>query len=71
VVWAGIWLVATVVLQAWEWLRAALSSVRLGETPFLSTRYARVVYASVLGFAAFVVAIVLHQPAPDIVYKAF
>ena len=27
--------------------------------------------ALALGFAAFVVAIVLNQPAPDIIYKAF
>jgi D-alanyl-lipoteichoic acid acyltransferase DltB (MBOAT superfamily) len=70
-VWAGIWVLATLVLQAWEWLRAALLSIALGPEPLLASRYARVVYASVLGFAAFMVTIVLNQPAPDIIYKAF
>jgi D-alanyl-lipoteichoic acid acyltransferase DltB (MBOAT superfamily) len=70
-VWVGIWLVATAVLQAWEWLRGALLSIQLGASAFLTSRYARVIYASTLGFAAFVVTIVLNQPAPDIIYKAF
>jgi hypothetical protein len=29
------------------------------------------VYASALGLVAFVVVVLLSQPAPDIVYKAF
>ena len=70
-VWLAIWLGATVVLAAWEWLRAALLSIKTSEGPLLTSRYARVVYASALGLAAFVMTILLNQPAPDIVYKAF
>lgn len=70
-VWAAAWLFATAVLAAWEWLRAALLSIKTSEGPVLTSRYARVVYASALGLAAVVVTALLNQPAPDIVYKAF
>jgi len=70
-VWVGIWLVATAVLAAWEWLRALLLSIQTDGGPVLTSRYARVVYASALGLAAFVVTVLLNQPAPGIVYKAF
>jgi D-alanyl-lipoteichoic acid acyltransferase DltB (MBOAT superfamily) len=70
-VWIAIWLCATVVLSAWEWLRARLLSIRTSEGPVLTSRYARVVYASALGLAAFVMTVLLSQPAPGIVYKAF
>jgi D-alanyl-lipoteichoic acid acyltransferase DltB (MBOAT superfamily) len=73
--WLGvllaIWLSTTVALALWEWLRAAFLSIRSSEGPVLTNRYARVVYASFLGLTAFVVAILLNQPAPGIVYKAF
>jgi D-alanyl-lipoteichoic acid acyltransferase DltB (MBOAT superfamily) len=70
-VWLAIWLCATVVLALWEWLRAALLSIKTSEGPVLASRYARVVYASALGLVAFVITILLNLPAPDIVYKAF
>ncbi len=70
-VWLAIWLSATAVLALWEWLRAALLSFRTSEGPMLTSRYARVVYASALGVIAFVITVLLNQPAPDIVYKAF
>jgi len=70
-VWLCIWLAATLVLAAWEWVRAALLSISLRGVPVLTSRYARVVYASLLGLAAFVVVFLLNQPAPGIVYKAF
>jgi D-alanyl-lipoteichoic acid acyltransferase DltB (MBOAT superfamily) len=70
-VWLAVWLSATVVLAAWEWLRAVLLSIKAPEGPVLTSRYARVVYASALGLAASVMTILLNQPAPDIVYKAF
>jgi PST family polysaccharide transporter len=53
------------------WLCAALLSIKIAEEPVLTSRYARVVYASALGLAAFVITILLNQPVPDIVYKAF
>jgi D-alanyl-lipoteichoic acid acyltransferase DltB (MBOAT superfamily) len=70
-VWLAIWLAATAVFAGWEWLRAALLSIQTAEGPVLTGRYARVVYASALGLAAFVVTVLLNQPAPGIVYKAF
>jgi D-alanyl-lipoteichoic acid acyltransferase DltB (MBOAT superfamily) len=70
-VWLAIWLCATVVLDAWERLRAALLSIKIAGLPVLTCRYSRVVYASALGLAALVMTVLLNQPAPDIVYKAF
>lgn len=70
-VWLAIWMSATGVLALWEWLRAALLSIKTTDGPVLTSRYARVVYASALGLAAFVITVLLNQPAPDIVYKAF
>jgi len=70
-VWFATWACATVVLALWEWLRAALLSIRFSEGPVLTSRYARVVYASALGLMAFVITVLLNQPAPGIVYKTF
>ena len=70
-VWLAAWLFATVVFTLWEWLRTALLSIKTAEGPVLTSRYALVVYASALGFAALVVTVLLNQPAPDIIYKAF
>jgi D-alanyl-lipoteichoic acid acyltransferase DltB (MBOAT superfamily) len=70
-VWLAIWLCATGALAAWEWLRAGLLSIQIGNEPVLTSRYARVVYASALGLAAFVVSVLLNETAPDIIYKAF
>ena len=70
-VWFAVWLCATVVLAFWEGLRAALLSVKTAEGPVLTSRYARVVYATALGLVALVMTILLRQPAPSYVYKAF
>jgi alginate O-acetyltransferase complex protein AlgI len=70
-VWLAIWVFATAALALWEWLRSALLSVRSNDVPVLTSRYARVAYASILGLTAFVITILLNQPAPGIVYKAF
>lgn len=70
-VWFGAWVGATIVLALWEWLRAALLSIKTTDGPILTSRYARVVYASALGLAAVVITVLLNQPAPGIVYKAF
>ena len=70
-VWLCVWLAATIVLELWERTRAALLSIEVSGQPVLLSRYARVVYASLLGLAAFVVIGLLNQPAPDIVYKQF
>jgi len=70
-VWLTIWLSATTVLALWEWLRAELLSIRAFGEPVFTNRYARVVYASVLGLVAFVMTFLLNQPVPGIVYKVF
>jgi alginate O-acetyltransferase complex protein AlgI len=70
-VWLAAWLAATAALQLWEWLRAAFLSIRTSGGPVLTSRYARVVYASVLGLTAVAITVLLNQPAPPIVYKAF
>ena len=70
-VWMAIWLSATVALAAWEALRTAMLSIRTTEGPVVTSRYARVVYASALGLAAVVITLLLNQPAPSIVYKTF
>ena len=73
--WLGVWLAiilcATAVLAFWEWCRDTLLSIKIAEESVFLSRYARVVYASALGLAALVVTALLHQPAPDIVYKGF
>jgi D-alanyl-lipoteichoic acid acyltransferase DltB (MBOAT superfamily) len=70
-VWLTIWLTATIVLAGWEWIRAVLLSLKTARRPILTNRYARVIYASALGFVAIVMLVLLSQPAPGIVYKAF
>ncbi|HZL52455.1 MAG TPA: MBOAT family O-acyltransferase [Terracidiphilus sp.] len=70
-VWLAAWLFATLILALWEWVRAALLSIKTTEGPVLTSRYARVVYASALGLVAVATMVLLNQPAPDIVYKAF
>jgi D-alanyl-lipoteichoic acid acyltransferase DltB (MBOAT superfamily) len=70
-VWAAVFLIATVVLALWEYVRALLLSIRTIEGPVLTSRYARTAYASALCFIAFVMTILLNQPAPGLVYKAF
>jgi alginate O-acetyltransferase complex protein AlgI len=70
-VWLTVWLTATVILALWEFVRAKLLSITAFGAPVFTSRYARVVYASALGLGAFVMTVLLNQPAPDIVYKAF
>jgi D-alanyl-lipoteichoic acid acyltransferase DltB (MBOAT superfamily) len=70
-VWLAIWISATVVLAGWEMLRSAVLSIRTAEGPVLTSRYARVVYASAQGMTALVMTVLMNQPAPDIIYKNF
>jgi D-alanyl-lipoteichoic acid acyltransferase DltB (MBOAT superfamily) len=73
--WLGVvtaaWLCATAILALWEWLRSSLWSAEAASRPVLTSRYALVVYASALGATALVITVLLNQPAPGIVYKAF
>jgi hypothetical protein len=52
-------------------LRAVLLSIQTAEGPVLTSRYARVVYASSLASTAIVLTLLMNEPAPAIVYKAF
>jgi D-alanyl-lipoteichoic acid acyltransferase DltB (MBOAT superfamily) len=70
-VWFTAWLVLTAGLAAWEWLRATLLSIDAGEGPVFANRYARTVYVSAMALTSLVVTVLLNQPAPGIVYKAF
>ena len=73
--WLGValsaWLIATTVLAAWEELRKVLLSMKTRTEPVLTTRYARMVYASLFGLAIVVFTLLLDQAAPEIVYRAF
>ena len=69
--WLAIGLCATALLALWEWVRAALLSIRTSEGPVLTSRYALVAYASILGLAALVITVLFKQPATAIVYKVF
>jgi alginate O-acetyltransferase complex protein AlgI len=70
-VWLTVWFGATTLLAIWERLRAVLLKLRTAEGPALTSRYALVVYATAMAVIALVVTVVLNQPAPGIVYKAF
>jgi alginate O-acetyltransferase complex protein AlgI len=70
-IWMAVWICATVVLAGWEQSRAVLLSIQTAEGPVLTSRYARVVYASSLALIAVVVTLLMNEPAPAIVYKAF
>jgi alginate O-acetyltransferase complex protein AlgI len=70
-VWLVIWFGASAVLAMWERLRAVLLQLRTSEGPVLTSRYALVVYGTAMGLIALVITVVLSQPAPGIVYKAF
>jgi alginate O-acetyltransferase complex protein AlgI len=69
--WLTIWFGSTAVLAILERLRVVLLKPQTAEGPTLTSRYALVVYATAMGVIALVVTVVLNQPAPGIVYKAF
>jgi alginate O-acetyltransferase complex protein AlgI len=62
---------ATTTLTIWEWFRTAMLTIKVSEEPMVTSRYARVVYATALGLVSLVLTILLNQPAPVIVYKTF
>jgi D-alanyl-lipoteichoic acid acyltransferase DltB (MBOAT superfamily) len=70
-VWFAIWLSAGATLTIWEWLRAALLTIKISGEPLATSRYARVVYATALGLLSLVFTVLLNQPASVIVYKTF
>jgi alginate O-acetyltransferase complex protein AlgI len=69
--WLLVWLTASLLLDVWERLRALVLSIKFAEQSVCTSRYARMVYATTFGLIAFVMTILLNQPSPDIIYKAF
>ena len=65
------WMCVSVALAIWEWLYFSLLSIKSGSESVLLSRYARVAYASAFGLMVVVFTILLNQPAPEIVYRAF
>lgn len=70
-VWLTAWVLATAVLALWEWLRGLLLSITYAGGPVLASGWAHVVYGSALGLVSLAIVVLLSQPAPGIVYKAF
>jgi alginate O-acetyltransferase complex protein AlgI len=70
-VWIAIWTGATVLLAAWEWLRAWALSERWQDRPMLESPYFRTVWDTALVTVSAAISILLRAPAPEIVYKGF
>jgi alginate O-acetyltransferase complex protein AlgI len=68
-VWLAVWIGATAALAVWEWFCESLQKAKGGFG--LSGRFARVILATTLALASFVMTGILSQPAPEIIYKAF
>ena len=69
--WGAVWIVATLVFAFWEGLRTRLLAIQTASGPILTSRYAKVIFATVMALLAFATTALIHQPAPDIVYKVF
>ncbi len=62
---------ATAALTVTETLRAAALDAGWKGRPIMLSRYTRTVWSVVLAFLCVSVAMLMHSPAPDIVYKTF
>jgi alginate O-acetyltransferase complex protein AlgI len=69
-VWGSVWIGAAIVLSTWEFIRVRLVTSQIASI-FLTSCYARVVFATTISLFTFAVTTLIGQPAPDIVYKAF
>lgn len=73
--WFGVWVAmigaSAVLLSVWESLHGKLLASGTRGAWLLSNPYVRTMNAATLGLLAFVLTVLLSQPAPDIVYKAF
>ena len=73
--WLCIWLViltsSTGVLAFWEWARGVVLGINYEGNAIFIGRHSRVIYTTVFVLAIFVMGVLLAQPAPDVVYKAF
>src|ERR1700743_3557539 len=57
---SAVWLIATAVLALWEWIRTILLSIKISDEPVVTSRYARIIYASALGLVAFGLTVLLN-----------
>lgn len=69
--WLVIFVAATVILAAWELLRARILAVRLDDMPAVASVYARAAWNSGLAVLLIAITLLTSQSAPDMVYKAF
>ena len=70
-VWLVIFVASTVVLAAWEKVRARIFAVQLDGMPAVASVYARATWNSGLAVLLLAVTLLAGQSAPDLVYKAF
>ncbi len=69
--WFVIFVVATLVLAAWEEARAWMFGIQWDEMPAVASVYARAAWSSGLAVVLIAVTLLTRQSAPDMVYKAF
>jgi len=70
-VWFAIFVVATLLLAAWEEARTRLLAIQWDGEPAIVSLYARVAWSSSLAVLLIAVTLLTRQSAPDMVYKAF
>jgi alginate O-acetyltransferase complex protein AlgI len=70
-IWAVIFFAAVPMLSLWELARNWLLSIEWNDTPVLLSRYTRTVWDTALFTTTVAVILLLHAPAPDLVYKSF
>jgi D-alanyl-lipoteichoic acid acyltransferase DltB (MBOAT superfamily) len=69
--WLAIFALATVLLAAYELLRAGVLSIRNKDGPLAASRYVRVMWATTLVVIMVTFLNLLSVPAPEVIYKAF
>lgn len=70
-VWLAIFAGASLVLAAWEAIRARLLAIQCDGIPLVHSPYWRTAQSTALAVVVLVVTLLMNQSAPDIVYKAF
>jgi D-alanyl-lipoteichoic acid acyltransferase DltB (MBOAT superfamily) len=70
-VWFTIWVGASILLAAWEWVRKAFLSIQWQGVSVLESRYWRTAWDTGLVLVASAVVLLSNQPAPELVYRAF
>jgi alginate O-acetyltransferase complex protein AlgI len=68
---ASLFVLNTIVLSVWEALRAGSVGLQFAGVPVMPSRYTRTMWNTALCVVLVATTLLLNQPAPDIVYKAF